>query len=704
MGVTENEVTDEQSSDKKSWPTEDDKIVTWVGERKNKAEQKLSDWYESAKKDFAFYECQQWEEADVKKLEDEKRVAVTFNRIAHIVNSICGQEILNRQEVRFLPRRVGEVNAADPMNGAVKWVRETCNAEDEDSDAFRDMVICGMGWTVTRMDYEDNPEGEPRVERRDPLLMRWDPAARRKNVQDKKWVQGDYWMTKEAIEQRWPDVDLEALVNVNAPENGQQPIDATEAWKYNNDAAGLDTFQGQWRVIHHVERFTRPMRRVIDPSTNQIQKVSEEEFQKANKNAKAMGLELQSSRYQGTVYWEAWVVGNTVLESGVAEIQRDFQYQAMTCTRERESGYWFGAVRLMLDPQRYANRMASLLMSILATGAKGGVLFETGAFANPAKAKKDWARWDSAIELTAGGLGKIQPKEPVQLPQGAADFMQFSIASIRDVIGANVEMLGNADREQPGVVEEMRTKAGLTVLAQYFDSIRLYRKRQGLVLAEFVEKFLSDGRLIRVLGENGQQFIPLIRNPETLEYDIVVDESPASRDVKERTWMVLGQLVPVLHEQGILMPAEALDYAPVPESLSLAIKRDIAAKKQQPPQPPPEVMKEQARAQTAMQLEQMRGQVAMQLEESKRQTQQLAEHYRAQTDIQIATMEANLKAATERARDQSQMQLKMVETKLEQHTDLMKAIIAAISKVEAARVTAKSDDGSGFVSEASYPQ
>jgi hypothetical protein len=53
----------------------------------------------------------------------------------------------------------------------------------------------------------------------------------------------------------------------------------------------------------------------------------------------------------------------------------------------------------MLDPQRYANRMASLLMTILGSGAKGGLLFETGAFANPQKAKKEWADPTKAVEL-----------------------------------------------------------------------------------------------------------------------------------------------------------------------------------------------------------------------------------------------------------------------------------------------------------------
>jgi hypothetical protein len=216
--LTPNEVGDDDKSSapgvdapskKTPWPAEDD-TAKWVNDRKSKAEQSLGDWYDATRTAFNFYENKQWEETDIDKLREEGRVAPVFNRVAATVHAICGQEVSNRQEVKYLPRRIGEVSVADPMNDAVKWIRDTCNAEDEDSDAFKDMVICGMGWTVSRMDYEENPDGTAMVDRRDPMLMRWDPAARKKNLADKKWVQGDYWMSKEDIEDRWPEADVGA--------------------------------------------------------------------------------------------------------------------------------------------------------------------------------------------------------------------------------------------------------------------------------------------------------------------------------------------------------------------------------------------------------------------------------------------------------------------------------------------------------------
>ena len=57
------------------------------------------------------------------------------------------------------------------LTAAGDWVRDQCQAEDEESDAFRDVLTAGMGWTDTLMDYDENPDGDVIIERRDPMLM-----------------------------------------------------------------------------------------------------------------------------------------------------------------------------------------------------------------------------------------------------------------------------------------------------------------------------------------------------------------------------------------------------------------------------------------------------------------------------------------------------------------------------------------------------
>ena len=116
-------------------------------------------------------------------MQDARRAIVIFNRVGTTVDSVSGQEVGNRQEVQFLPRRQGVVEKNELLTSAATWFRQQCDAEEE-SDAFRDLVVCDMGWTEAPLDYEDNPEGDPKVDRTDQLEMCWDSGAKKRNLVD----------------------------------------------------------------------------------------------------------------------------------------------------------------------------------------------------------------------------------------------------------------------------------------------------------------------------------------------------------------------------------------------------------------------------------------------------------------------------------------------------------------------------------------
>jgi len=63
--------------------------------------------------------------------------------------------------VQFLPRRLGVVKKNKLLTSAAKRYRQQYDAEGDESDAFRDLLVCGISWTENRLDDEDNPEGDP---------------------------------------------------------------------------------------------------------------------------------------------------------------------------------------------------------------------------------------------------------------------------------------------------------------------------------------------------------------------------------------------------------------------------------------------------------------------------------------------------------------------------------------------------------------
>jgi len=78
--------------------------------------------------------------------------------------------------------------------------------------------------------------------------------------------------------------------------------------------------------------------------------------------------------------------------------------------------------------------------------------------------------------------------------------------------------------------------------------------------------------------------VPLTHDPKVAEYDVIVDESPTSPNMKERVFAILQELLPVLMKAGIPVPPEVLDYAPIPSSLAEKWKEQLQGQGQLPPQ------------------------------------------------------------------------------------------------------------------------
>lgn len=573
----------------------------------------------------------QWMTEDLQRLQDQQRPAVTFDRIGRTLNAIVGTQIANRQETRYIPREQGDVQVNEVLTAAGEWARDNCDAEDEESDSFEDMLTCGMGWTETRMDYDSDPEGQIVIERIDPMEMYWDPSARKKNLSDAKWVMHVKVMSLEDFQAEWPDADPEA---VSAPWEGAEDDISTRTHVYPQDAYNEPQSTGgpkgkrMVRVAHMQWAVKKDSYRV----GKKAEKVSRDAFEKlrAKLDERKIGYVKQAD-----VEWmRAFVAGGEVLEEGACPYPEGPTIRCMTYKRDRNNGTWYGIVKAMVDPQRFGNKFFSQILSILNKGSKGGVIAEKDAFEDHREVEAKWARDDALIWAKPSTLaqGKVMPKPLVEIPAGMDKLMAFSLDAVHEVTGVNLELLGFANREQAGVLESQRKQAGLTIIAPLFDAMRRYRKEQGRVLLHFIQTYIADGRLIRIMGQQGQeQYVPLAVQNETAVYDVIVDEAPTSPNMKERVYGALVEMLPAMAKLGLPLPPELLDYAPIPSSLAQKWKEQV----EKGAQLPPEVQKEMSRL----------AEENKKLKDKKEETQAQIQLKQAETaaDAQLSQQELDLK-------------------------------------------------------------
>ena len=533
----------------------------------------FAEWRDDAREAFDFVAGKQWSEDDLAAMKEQLRPSVTFNRSEVFISAVTGLEALNRNEVKYLPRAIGPINnaKAQTWSAAADYVNEDSHAEFHHSHAFRDMVICGLGATLTRLDYDTHPDGQIAIERLNPLNVYPDPRATQRNCSDGRWVgYVEPWIYRDVVDEfgREKAEQIGPHGFFDPAADPTQPHNASQAWLYEGtqiqikDADDVFVFRYQWCEVQPFMRLAANGKQVD---------VTEGQYGKLKEQQPELAASIQAVKLKRRKYYQALIAGNVVLERTELSCP-DFSIQIMTGKYDQNDGVWYGLTRSLKDPQCWLNKLYSSLLYMISVNAKGGIMAERSAFDNPQEAERTWADPSKITWANDGALvqGKILPKPPLEYPAGMDRLMTVALEMFPGVTGANIELLGLAEKVQPGVLEAQRKQAGMTILAWAFDAMRHYRKRHGKVLAEYISKYLADGRLIRILGDDGNpQYIQLIKDQLALEYDVVVDEAPNSPNERERTFAVLMQLLPMLTKQGTMpLPPKIYDYMPIPASLA----------------------------------------------------------------------------------------------------------------------------------------
>ncbi|TBG78613.1 phage portal protein [Rhizobium leguminosarum] len=586
---------------------------------------KVVKWRKEGREAFGFYAGgdKQWSDDDINALRAKRRPVMTFNRTAPLVNAVVGSEINNRREVQYIPREEGDALADEILTAAGEWFRDQTSAEDEESDAFEDTVITGMGWTDTRLDFESEPDGAPVVERMDNLKMGWDCNATKPNLKDAQrlWYVCDKPYSE--VQEMFPKVAKELLCATWAKtltNDPDKPHDQDKADRYEGDQ---EEFTGDYgrkmctlveiRWFEKVPYYRGPALDQFGMPTAEPKEYSEKQIQLLRKTYPNFPAVRQYKKIVKRAF-----IGKQVLAEPDQPLVPPgmFGWECITGYRDKIDGLFYGIVRAVQDPQRWSNKFFSQVMYLLNSQSKGGLLAEKNAFDDPRQAEDSWAKSDAITWLKDGSLAgqnpRVKEKPTAQFPTGFFALFNESKEAISQVTGLSPEFLGTREVDQAGVLEYQRKQSSLNLLASLFNALRRYRKRQGKTMLFLIQNHLSDGRLIRIVGDGKARYVPLVKKAEA-QYDIIVDDAPTSPNEKERTWGVLLQLMPFVKQ--FMSPEttlEVLEYSPLPASLVQKWKDKAEQAKQEaaqnPPPPSPEEIKAQsiqAKGQLDIQAKQM---------------------------------------------------------------------------------------------------
>lgn len=558
----------------------------------------------------------QWSEDDRKTLQRQLRVPVTFNRVGPVLDSLQGLEINNREKAAVFPRKQGNVKQSELYSAGLDYFRDKARAESEEADAFFDLGVCGMGWVDTYLKASERGRNTYDIgcDRVDPTEMSMDPASKKRNGRDARFVVRVRSIPIDAARELFDDCDDWEMHAgwAQVIDDGVDVSRLPETYLFNQPSSirgprtHVTIVEIQWWEYESYYE-------VMDPFTQQLTHMDKRTFDVAQRRYAmiAPGQKLAHAKYKRKCYKRAFL-GAKVLAEPPLPCPYFFSYQCMTGKRDKKARHWFGLVRAMKDPQMYANKWLSQILHILNNNAKGGILASKATFEDWKSVQKNWSNPQFIAWLANGRKPEeVGYRQQAQIPPGLMELLQFGLNSVFDANGTSAELLGLAGRDQPGVLEYQRRQSGMTVLGVFFNALRMYRKDQGEMTLYMMQKWCADGRLVRVTIDSGEeQYAPLVLNQDEgiIEYDLAIDESPSSPNQKEAVWSLLVNAMPILG--SLQLPPqviiELLQYSPIPSSVLAKMRESM--KPDQGAQAQQQQMQELMMALTKAQTKQLEGQ------------------------------------------------------------------------------------------------
>lgn len=523
--------------------------------RLTEAQDCLGDWHTRAEQWERYRAGKQWDDQDLKRNKDMQRPSLTFNQIHKIITSITGKEIMNRFQIRYRPRDFSDQIGADAITEQVRYHRQLSGAKYEESQAFHDCAVTGIGCTEIFVDQDDDPNGVISVLRVPRHELYWDPMARRKNLLDAKYVLRGKWLSTDEFQSVF-NIDPESISESEEFNANVEAIrDTTDSWMY--AAGNSKSFRKSTDEVLVVDyQYSKYEDAIVFQRPDGLMDFAWPDkapqlFETMTQMAAQAGMQWTPTptTAKRPRYYRCFYAGDRELKSEVLPT-RGFSYNFMTGFEDSESetnrGQLFhGLVDIITGPQDFVNKILSQVAHVMSTNPKGGLIAGPGVFENDKDVEKKWAQpgfylkanmrnfQDSMLVVKAEGLN-----------QSWFQLLSIMEAMVPGLVGISQYDLGNPGdlRRVSGQALSQVQQNQSNMFGPMFDSLGLYRAKLGERYIEMLRAYMPDGQLVRVHAAFGQE-VPLqvTRDHIFARYDVVVDEAPDQQTSQLETWQTLTE-------------------------------------------------------------------------------------------------------------------------------------------------------------------
>lgn len=563
-----------------------------------------------AEKCERFFSGDQWDAGDLARLREQRRPALTINKILPTIGSVMGEQIKNRAEITFRPRQPAFAETADALNKVFKQISDLNQLNWLRSQMFDDGVITSRGFLDVRMDFSKSLKGDVKLTSINPKNVVIDPDGELMDPDTWNEVFVTKWLTADDIATLYSEEDADILRRQQGSEFAYGYDSITEdrdrfgpraTYGYNEASPG--TTQRNIRVLDRQYRKLDKQKFFVNPKTGDMRPVPEG-WDKARIALiqKEFGFEV-IKRLVRRIRWTV-TADSVVLHDDWSPYEH---FTTVPYFPYFRYGNTIGLVENLLDPQELLNKTTSQEMHIINSSANGGWKVKQGALANMSieELEVHGARTGLVIEMT-GDLDEIEKIQPNSTPQGLDRMSYKAEEHIKGISNVSDSMVGQDRADVAAKAIQEKKQSGQVTLVKPLDNLARSDTFLARAILSLVQRFYTEERLVTFTQDeltgktesitvNQRTPEGIIANDLTMgEYDIVVDSVPVKSTLEDSQF----EQVVALKEMGVQVPDEVLIEASRLHN-KRAVLEKMAARAQTP----------EAQEQAQLQLEMLRGEV-----------------------------------------------------------------------------------------------
>jgi len=622
-------------------------------------------------KDLRFRVGDQWPEGIETSREKDNRPSLVINRLPQFTRQVTNDARQNKPGLKVAPVEDGDVEVAEIYNGLIRHIEQASDAQIAYDTAIDSQVTGGFGYFRLLTEYctDEGFDQEIKIKRiLNALTVYFDPNAQEPDYSDARFAFIVEDMTSDAFKLAYPKSKLSSMADFSAIGDDVfiqgDTMRVAEYFKVVMEDSKLYLLEDGQIVDKVPEGMKALKERVVSIPTVKWYKISATEI-------------LEESVWPGKwipiipVLGEEHIVNGKRILVGLIRYARDPQSML---------NYWVSA-------QTEAIALAPKAPWLMAEGQDEGYkhLWEN---ANRDNQSRLIYKPTSLNGTTLPAPHRLTAEPPVQAMMNATNMAgQF----LKDTTGIYDASLGAHGNETSGRAILARQKEGDVSTFHFIDNFSRSIKHMGRQLVDLIPKIYDAPRIIRIVGENGDEKMVPVNQPidgqvakifdlTTGKYDVVLESGPSystKREQSAQMMLDISNSYPQLWQVAGDILVKSFDWpgaAELSNRLKLLLPPQVQQQSDGKPAIPPQIKAQM------QQMTQMMDALTKELHDAATEVEKL----KAQENIKVMEIESRERIATMQSevdllKTQASLEHKGHLTAFVQELDLLKKRMAIMS-------------------------